>query len=1095
MVLLMSFKKYEFGLSGGMNTKVAQKDVQPPDAIYIENALFDTVGLISKRSGFSPLGGDPSSLGYDRDRLYLHSPNTVQDVKAIANRNDEILYFDGKWMYSHMDSSSKRWIARDRHVSCIISHESYSNKVSEQTVADYAEDTARGIGVLVYQAEPSAASGATTPIQVFAEVIDTTDNHSVLTIGPLNSDDPDTEDSFNPRVEYVDNSFVVVWVEVNPLVEPPSNIYSLFAIEIESDNIISELFAVPSINGIASSAVNHFDMCSSAVLGKIFIVCTDGPTSDIRLYKIASSATYEDDVTIATTVYTIASPGMSVSCRDVSAESRIVVGYLNSTPEIYTTVFLGSDLSVYRANTQTSTSIPAAHQRMTSEWVSDTSYIVLYDIEETIGFGAYAFQSVYAITCETSSGSIVPQAHDRVVWDASLTSHAFVHGDEIMFSVDNHASFTGDVPGGGSLLQRSRFLYVWTTDTFTGVGTPRPHAVLIGRYLAGSAHRSESVMMPKPKKLTGSNIYKIGEREITRVPAADPINRTAESKVYKEPNAVVVTLDFDSQDNYSYAQIGNSIYLNGGMLYQYDGDMLSESGFLLYPEFAVAAPTAGALSYSYRFYYEFYDANGERSVSSYAGILTVDDAASITPTNDVDFDLFTVNHTRRKFRNSVCNLAGYRSEVDPGPDAIFHRVTSLNPSEVTGDNKYVPSLHGTYLLQFSDGLTDVLLTENEYDYQSSGELDNIAPPSPAIIGASKDRLWLAGGEIAKNRVIYSKKKLPGRAVEFNDSLTIDLDNIGGKITAIHSLNQNVVVFKESKIYVIGGDGPNNLGQGEFYPPAEVASDVGCVNQKTVVETPQGLLFVSSKGIYLLSNDFSVEYIGARMEAYNHQNYVSASIVPGSSIVVFMTDDGYSVVYNYLLNAWCVWSIRGTSCISVSGELYYSDAAGVYKENKDVFVDYDPNTGTNVYYKLKIISPWLKIETNQGYFRAKKYSILGVWIWAHTLTAMIEYNYDTRTAFQYSQSFSTDAVPIDYGGTNDPVYQLSGHLPRQKCQSVRFTISDVENEAASPPEGQSYATIPGGEPIIEADGGGWAFNKLQLMVRNKKGDFPVNNGKE
>lgn len=55
-----------------------------------------------------------------------------------------------------------------------------------------------------------------------------------------------------------------------------------------------------------------------------------------------------------------------------------------------------------------------------------------------------------------------------------------------------------------------------------------------------------------------------------------------------------------------------------------------------------------------------------------------------------------------------------------------------------------------------------------------------------------------------------------------------------------------------------GNGPDATGANSDYgDPTLITSDVGCINDNSVVIMPQGLMFQSAKGIYLLDQSLKL----------------------------------------------------------------------------------------------------------------------------------------------------------------------------------------------------------------------------------------------
>ena len=76
-----------------------------------------------------------------------------------------------------------------------------------------------------------------------------------------------------------------------------------------------------------------------------------------------------------------------------------------------------------------------------------------------------------------------------------------------------------------------------------------------------------------------------------------------------------------------------------------------------------------------------------------------------------------------------------------------------------------------------------------------------------------------------------------------------------------SLGNNFVVFKESAILVYGGQGPDNLGNGDYQDPYTVSHAVGCKNAASIARVPGGVVFAGDAGIYMLNESLQLEFIG------------------------------------------------------------------------------------------------------------------------------------------------------------------------------------------------------------------------------------------
>ena len=55
-----------------------------------------------------------------------------------------------------------------------------------------------------------------------------------------------------------------------------------------------------------------------------------------------------------------------------------------------------------------------------------------------------------------------------------------------------------------------------------------------------------------------------------------------------------------------------------------------------------------------------------------------------------------------------------------------------------------------------------------------------------------------------------------------------------------------------------GEGPNLMGlQNDFTPTQLINADTGCVENNSIINIPEGLMFKSEKGMYLLNRSLGV----------------------------------------------------------------------------------------------------------------------------------------------------------------------------------------------------------------------------------------------
>jgi len=476
------------------------------------------------------------------------------------------------------------------------------------------------------------------------------------------------------------------------------------------------------------------------------------------------------------------------------------------------------------------------------------------------------------------------------------------------------------------------------------------------------------------------------------------------------------------------------------MIQSYDGASVTESGFVVFPEGVVASLTdigTGNLAngaYQFSVVYAWIDNNGQinRSAPSIPTEVTV----SGGPAN-VQLVIPTLRITKKQ--NVFIEV--YRTEAN---QTLFYKTTS-NTSLTLND----PTVD---TLTYVDSRTDASLLSGELLYTTGGVLDNISPPPSNVIVNWKNRLVIKSSD-EPNLLWYSKIRNENGPVEFSDFLRINVDPKGGDITALGVLDDKLVIFKESTIHMLAGDGPNNLGEQSDFPlPQLVIGDAGCVDSNSVVMMPKGLMFKSQKGIYLLDRGLSVSYIGSKVERYNDSRITSAKLISDVNQIRFTTESDLCLVYDYLFEQWSTFTNHeAVGAAEFNGQFAFVKANGiVHVETPNHFVDGEQAI------KLKIVSAWMNLAEMSGFQRFYKLLLLGTYKSKHRLRL--------RVGYDFSPAFTQDAI-VDpftvlgqttygevspygaeefYGGSN-PLYMWRFFPKRQKCTSFRLSIEDIMDD--------------------------------------------------
>lgn len=490
----------------------------------------------------------------------------------------------------------------------------------------------------------------------------------------------------------------------------------------------------------------------------------------------------------------------------------------------------------------------------------------------------------------------------------------------------------------------------------------------------------------------------------------------------------VYSIDFDSRNAYRALNAGGITVLNGGLIQNYDGQTCNEFGFHLFPEIANAGAslTAGQMhdgTYSYIAIFQWTDNQGNLHQSAPSEAVEVVLAGGTT-TQSVDLRV-SLNYLTQKIGSS---LAIYRTSGQTA-GTVYFLVT--DPIFLT-DAYPFPLASVT----FNDKLSDVEIQGNPqaYTYPASSILENSTPPPSMIMVAHNNRLWFVDSE-NPNTIWYTKSFSPGTGLSPSALMLEQIDPKFGNITALNEMDDKIVIFKQNGIFVQSGDGVNDTGTNQTLSfPQIVPSDVGCSVLKSTITFPNGVMFQSPNGVYLVDRSLSVSYIGMPVQQYNSQIVSSANLVQGKSQIRFLVENGLTLVFDYIFNQWSTFTNHtGRSATVWQGNYVYATEGGdVFQEASGSYTD-DGNA-----YSLLAQTSWLALASVQGFQRVRRLIMLGDF----TNGASNAHKIQISAAYDFNTSLS---VPVPYTlgvAVASKAFQYRERLPRQKCDAISLLIQEV-----------------------------------------------------
>ncbi len=642
----------------------------------------------------------------------------------------------------------------------------------------------------------------------------------------------------------------------------------------------------------------------------------------------------------------------------------------------------------------------------------------------------------------TSNHTVVVETTGIVSRHAGLASSPVVVGDYVYYLV-THESRSG--------VQNAYYLLRFDGET----------TVVVGRILSGEGVGvlAEGIL---PRLTRVDDTLEVAlpfKRRLTTRDTSGPVSAVGHFE-HKGIKRVVFNLAAVPRS----VDVGGTAYLTGSQLWAYDGATPVESGFHMFPDVltgdiahnGTADADISAGSYSYRWYYEWTLANGQRFRS-----------AAITRTFEATLgqqirtsNIPTLVFSRKGARTPV-SIVGYRTERN-SQSGIHYRITSSDPT-ATGANGYLANDTSVDTVQFDDGMSDDVLITKEQDYLSQGVVPFLAPEGPEYIASAQSRVWLAGGGQRPNNVRFSLLRFDGEPVEFTDSFEVtDAPDYGGKTVAISHINESVAVLKERAIYALDGIGPSNIGGDGGYTIQAISSTSGCSDPGSVLSHADGIYFKSPEGILLLTSGPQITYIGAEVEAYNAQDVVSTLVVPDTDQIVFLTSSGRTLMYDTQYRQWSTFTNHtGLGAVNWRGETY----AYLRSDGQIYLRDVTTHSDAGVAFQLKFRTAPLRLTDLQGFWRVRKLNVLGEYKSSHRLQVGVYYNRDEAPLEQFI--FTPDTVlnlstwgseatwgagDVWGGSASGRDYQFQHRFKRQKCQSVRLEFEDL---SAGAPLGASF----------------------------------------
>lgn len=837
----------------------------------------------------------------------------------------------------------------------------------------------------------------------------------------------------NPRVFLLDRRFIITFVQT--VTGVPHLRYIAIPTAAPSNPA-----APQDISIVVASLTAAYD---GAVTNNTLYLSWADTASSIRTAYLSSSLILSTAVLQAGNVANL----LSVTTDNSASTPVIWVTYWDDSVNTVYTIAYNQTLQTVLAKTSFVTGVQL--NELTSI-ATNGSLTAIYEIANTYSFTPNAKTDYLSKASITQAGSITsPQV---VLRSVGLASKAFVNPS-------NSTSYV--LCTYGEAEQSTYFLIDFSGNIYMRLAYSNG-----GGYAASQVLPQVTYIEADDKHLVP---YLIKDLLV-------PINKQLENPgttpitaLYTQTGVNLAKFSINLQSQYS-SEIAGSLHLTGGQLWMYDGVKPVEHGFQVWPENLTVTTATGSGSinagtYYYVFTYEWTDNQGNlhRSAPSIP-ISIVTTTASSTNTINVP----TLRLTYKTGSNPV-RLVGYRASVNQPVYYQFTSITSPVLNDTTVDS-----------IAVTDTNADSAILGQTILYTTGGVIENIASPAAAASALFKNRLFIVDAE-DRNLLWYSKQVIENTPVEMSDLFTVYVapttgsQGSTGPVTALSAMDDKLIIFKKDAIYYMTGTGPNNTGgNNDFNDPVYITSSVGCDNPKSIVLTPDGIMFQSDKGIWLLTRQLGTTYIGSAVENYSNQEVKSAQVIPGTNQVRFILDTSITLVYDYFVGQWGTF----TNLSAISGTLYrglqtYLNSFGeVFQEKPGTYLD-----GSKPVL-MSFTTAWINIAGLQGFERFYFLYLLGTYYTPFKLSMTLAYDYNpsitqqtTITPDNYTKPWGGEQLWGSQGPWGGPgnVFEARLFPQQQKCESFQLTVTEIYDSS-----------------LGQAAGQGLSLSGLNIIMGTKKG---------
>lgn len=922
--MALDWQLIQVPLAAGLNQKPDVRALPPPGLLRAVDVQSEEPGGLQTRY---PYGAAMSNI---------FGGGTLSNCRRVVPNGDELLVFTKDTLYS-LNAQLTKFVSKGTHLAVRVNERTAGSTTDDQFDCDRAELS----GTIVTCWTVSSSNDTVVTLYVRAE--DKTTGAVIVTPTSIAS-------ACRPRLVALSTKILLFYASSS---DGGATFTALKVLALDPADVATGL-AAAATSILAANVGGPYDVMKIPGADTAIGAAQRNPSTSYEVFKVTAAVS----VSQSTKARTCDGP-IAVSVEPTGTNVQVIrADGTNIKGDFLVVSSLADSTTAQAVGTAAGTpvnQIAAAH-RSTQDSGQYRCY-VFWSAQEAATSTGYLLKYNYVDT----GGTIGTQA--TFIQRLGVASRAFDYDGHVyfwaVFAGESAAAGMGEPLGIRAQLQNTYFLY-----------RDDGHWATMSAFDRAGGFAPSSGRLPGVALTSGTTTYSWCGTTRRLIPLG------TDHRGYADREPVDITFTFDSNDARRVVRMGNTLYVTGGMILQYDGVGLVELGFPIYPwvfgSVVVGAGQVDAGKHSYKSTYRWQNAMGEQERSTTA----TGEQPNVGASQYVQLATVPLSVTRKTSPRSEVSIEFWRTVKDPTDTSDYYLVTDRDPTVTTGNNCYIANAPTGSISTFSDNFTDATLLTKEPNPENGSVLEFLCPPGGSVIASTDVRMFISALTSEPNRVVYSRTRSADEIVSFHDQLAFDVPRRGGDVTAIRFLNETVVVFRETACYAFSGDGYANDGTGTNFGLAtsnnldvgrQLSLDVGAVSDDACCQFPDGILFKSSKGWYVLDRGWNVKYVGGKVSDYDSETVLSIDVMETQHQIRVLSASRM-LVFDYLLNEWFEWSISdGVHSCVWNGAHVYLTSTGPKQQ---------ATTYSGINYGLDVETAWVKLNDLQGFGALRKILLLG-----------------------------------------------------------------------------------------------------------------------